>query len=181
MSPRGKVRMPRRVKITLRCPLGHSHASFVGVGGDEPGRIVVDVHGLLRDPPGILVAEAVVVVAVAQPIHVGRVLGVAPHVLQRAVAVAMGRVFGVAMELAAGEEIGLAAALHPEVPQPLDVLRLVGMDRLDGRSIRPRRRPVAGRPSARRRGGSSAYRSAFSGRRPGPTTLFAPRSRQSLL
>ena len=85
-------------------PVGPLDAALVGVGGDEPGRVVVDVHGLLDDPPGVLVAEAVVVVAVAQPIHVGRVLGIAPHVLQRTVAVAMGRVFGVAMELAAGQD-----------------------------------------------------------------------------
>ena len=52
---------------------------------------------------------AVVVIAVAEPVHAGDVDGVAPHVFQRAVVAAVAADLGVAMELAADDLQVLAA------------------------------------------------------------------------
>ena len=79
--------------------------------GVNAGRGVVEVGRLLDQPPGVLLAVAVVVVAVADPVEVGAVEGVAPDVLERAVVAAVGGDLGVAVELAAEELVGLAAGL----------------------------------------------------------------------
>ena len=57
----------------------------------------------------------------------------------------MGSVFGVAVELAAGKLVGLAAHLDAEFAQLLVVLAFAGVDRLDVPRARLRRRPTPGR------------------------------------
>jgi hypothetical protein len=91
--------------------------------------VVVEVGGLLDQPPGVLLAAAVVVVAVADPVEVGRVQRVAPHVLQRAVVAAVLRDLGVAVELAAQELVRLAPGPDAMRAHPRDVGRLVRVDR----------------------------------------------------
>ena len=91
---------------------------------------VVDVGGLLDDPPGILAAAAAVVVAVADPVQIGGVQGVAPHVFQRAVAAAVHGNFGVPVELAAQQTIFLAAGLDHVVAHPPHVGGRVGVQPL---------------------------------------------------
>ena len=89
---------------------------------------MIQVGRLLDEPPGVFLAAAVVVVAVADPVEPGGVDRVPPHVLERAVVAAVLRDLGVAVEVAAEQAVGLAAGLDPVVAHPRDVLRLVGMD-----------------------------------------------------
>src|SRR5262249_55631724 len=96
----------------------HDVAMAVRIGDGalvgEHGRerlCLIGVGELLRKPPGIFTAGAIVVVAIADPIHLGGVDGVAEHVLERAVGRAIPGDFGVAMVLAAQVLIRLAAGL----------------------------------------------------------------------
>ena len=91
--------------------VGVDDAPFVGHGRDEAGRMVDDVGHFLDLPPHVLAAVAVVVVAVAHPVQVPGVQGVAPAILEQAVDVAVGAVLGVPVELAAQQLELLAADL----------------------------------------------------------------------
>ena len=114
---------------------------------------MVEVGRLLDQPPGVFLAAAVVVVAVADPVEVGGVEGVAPHVFERPVGAAVLRDLGVPVELAPEELIGLAAGPDPVVAHPGDVGRLVGVDRgRDGRRLGSRRTGSAARAGEVERG-----------------------------
>src|SRR5205085_8833450 len=76
-------------------------AALVTIHRDEVAGDGEDGDGFLGGPPGIFAAGAVVVVAVADPIEVGGVDGVAPHVEQAAIVSAVGGELGVAVEFAA--------------------------------------------------------------------------------
>ncbi len=99
-------------------------AAFVGEHGREDPRDVIRVGELLRQPPRILAAGAVVVVAVADPVEGNGVDGVAEHVFERAVRRAVPGNFRVPMKLAAQEAIGLAAGFHAVLAHALDRLFL---------------------------------------------------------
>ena len=98
--------------------VGIGHAPLVGEHGGERGGNVVELGRLLDQPPGVLLAAAVVVVAVADPVEAGAVDRVAPHVLEGTVAAAVHRDLGVAVELAAEELVGLAAGVDAVIRAP---------------------------------------------------------------
>ena len=87
-------------KDHIAVPFGIDHAALVAEHGREGLGQEEGVGGLLREPPGVLAAIAVVVVAVPDPVHGGGVDGVAPHVLQRAVIGAVSADFGMAVKFA---------------------------------------------------------------------------------
>jgi hypothetical protein len=68
--------------------VGEDHAPLVGVDGDEPRRVLEQVGHLLKRPPVIIDAEAVVVVADADPVEGGGVQPVPLGVLEQTIAVA---------------------------------------------------------------------------------------------
>ena len=80
---------------------GITHAAFVAEHRREVSGQHEGICGLLREPPGVLAAIAVIVIATAEPVHGCGIDGVAPHVLQRAVAAAVSADLGVAMEFSA--------------------------------------------------------------------------------
>ena len=87
-------------------------------------------------------------VAVAHPVEVGGVQGVAPGVLEQAVLVVMRGELGVAVELAAHEPERLAARVDAVVAQPCLVGRLVGVNGLELQGRARPRAPRGGRLGA---------------------------------
>ncbi len=99
-------------------------AALVGEHRREAAGDVVGVGRLLRQPPRVFAAGAVVVVAVADPVHVGHVDAVAPHVFERAVGAAVPGSLRVPVELAAQELVLLAAGVDAIFTAALDGLIL---------------------------------------------------------
>ena len=81
---------------------------------------MIGVGELLREPPGIFAAAAVVVIAVADPVELDGVDGVAEHVFEGAVGSAVPGDFGVAMVLAAQILKRLAGDLEAMLFHALD-------------------------------------------------------------
>ena len=86
--------------------MGVGHASFVGEHGHERWGLSVQVGRFLDQPPGVFLAAAVIVVAVADPVEGGGIERVAPHVFERSVGTAVRGDLGVAVELAAEQAVG---------------------------------------------------------------------------
>src|SRR5689334_7514422 len=89
-----------------------------GVGDGEEG------DRLLRGPPGVFAAVAVVMIAVPDPIQTRGVDGVAPHVEETAVAAAVGGELGVAVEFAAPDVELLAVEGGAEIADGGDGIAL---------------------------------------------------------
>ena len=67
-------------------PLGVTHAALIREHGDEDTRIVKNVREFLREPPGILAAIAVVVIAAAYPVERAGVQDITPLIDDGAIA-----------------------------------------------------------------------------------------------
>ncbi len=100
--------------------LGILHAALVVKHRDESSGAVEDVGELLRNPPRIFAARAVVVIAAAGPIHVGGVDEVAVLVDDRAVVSAVHGNLAVAVKFAAKDAQGTGRGLQPVVAQHAD-------------------------------------------------------------
>ena len=97
---------------------------------------MVELHGLLSDPPGVFLAVAVIVIAVADPVEPGAVDRIAPHVLEGTVAAAVHGDLGVAVEITAEGPVRLAADLDAMIAHAGDVGGLVGVNRWRRRRAR---------------------------------------------
>ena len=126
----------------------------------EGGGYVVEVGRLLDQPPGVFLAAAVVVVAVADPVEAGGVDGVAPHVFERAVVAAVARDLGMAVELAPEQAVGLAARVDPVAAQS-------GRCRPPRRGGRPAGLPESMPPAGPRRDRPARPAPSAAARRPG--------------
>ena len=108
--------------------MGIGHAPFVGEHGDEPRRLCIKIGGFLDQPPGVLLAAAVVVVAVADPVERRGINRIAPHVFKRAVGAAVRGDLGMPVELAAQQAVILAAGLDAIGLDTLQVAGFVGVN-----------------------------------------------------
>ena len=82
---------------------GIRHAALIGERWLEFSGDSESVGRLLRQPPGILAAGAVIMVAATEPIHGGDVDRIAPHIFQRPVTPAVAGDFGMSVEFAADD------------------------------------------------------------------------------
>src|ERR1051326_1568613 len=103
-------------------------AALVAEHGRELTWRVVDVSQFLFDPPGVLAASAVIVVATADPIEPSGIDDVAPLIDERSVETAVHRNFAVTVKLPTEDAQFVLAGLHTITAETGDdvVFRLIG-------------------------------------------------------